>query len=109
MVQAIENRTDLEGIVAGRAPDPDREAYELLDVDVEQAASVEGYADLLSSRAGGRVAVSVRRELLPDGSLDGARVRLRARLAGPGVVMADSDPKAVSVRPPGSPPSSLEL
>jgi hypothetical protein len=109
MVQVIENRTDLEGIVAGRGPDPDREAFELLDVDVEQAASVEGFADLLSGRAGGRVSVSVRRELLPEVSLDGARVRLRARLAGPGVVMAESDPGAVSVLPPGSPPSTLEL
>ncbi len=109
MVQAFENRTTLEGIVAGRAPDPDREAFDVLDVDVEQGESVEGYADLLSDRAGGRVAVSVRREHLPEGPLDGARVRLQARVAGPGVVMADSGPESVSVLPPGSLPTSLEL
>jgi hypothetical protein len=103
MVQVIENRTDLEGVVASRSPDPDRPDYDVLDVDVARATPVEGYADLLSGRAGSRVPVSVRREHLSTEPIVGAGIQMRARLAGPGVVIADGDPATLSVTPAPSP------
>ncbi len=100
MVQVIENRTDLEGVVASRSPDPDRPAYDLVGVDVHTATAVEGYADVLSSHVGGRLDVSVPRSLLTDDAGEGTAIRVRARLAGPGVVLADDDPATISLTPP---------
>lgn len=90
MVQVVENRTDLEGVVLSRGPDHERAGYDVLDLDVRRATPVQGYADLLSSRVGEHLAISVKRDLLPAGQFERATVRCRARLAGPGVVLAES-------------------
>ena len=100
MVQVIKNRTDLEGVVLSRVTDRDRAGYDIVDVDVRRAAPVEGYADLLSSRVGNRLAISLKHDLLPSGQLEGATIRCRAFLAGPGVVLAESDTGNLSVTPP---------
>jgi hypothetical protein len=101
VVQVVENRTDLEGVVLSRAPDRERAGYDILDIDVRRATPVEGYADLLSSRVGEHLAVGFRRGLLPGGQLEGAAIRCRAFLAGPGVVLAESHTGNLSVTPPG--------
>lgn len=100
MVQVIENRTDIEGVVASRSPDPDRPEYDLVGVDVRTATAVDGYADVLSTHAGGRLDVSVPRALLTDDAGEGTSIRVRARLAGPGIVLADADPATLSLTPP---------
>lgn len=92
MVQVVENRTDLEGVVVGRAPHPELADYDVLDVDVQEAKPVEGMADLLSSRVGSRIALNVRRSLLPAGPIEGQRLHSRAYLGGPGAIFADKDP-----------------
>jgi hypothetical protein len=90
VVQVVENRTDLEGVVLSRGPDHERTGFDVLDLDVRRATPVEGYADLLSSRVGGHLSISVKRDLLPAGQFERATVRCRARLAGPGVVLAEN-------------------
>ena len=100
MVQVIENRTDLEGVVASRSPDPDRPDHDLVGVDVQTATLVEGYAAVLSSHVGSRLDVSVPRSLITDDAGEGTTIRVRARLAGPGVVLADADPGTLSLTPP---------
>jgi hypothetical protein len=100
VVQVVENRTDLEGVVLSRAPDPERPGYDVVDIDVRRATPVEGYADLLSSRVGSHLGVHFKRDLLPGGRLEGAAIRCRAFLAGPGVVMAESRAGNLSVTPP---------
>lgn len=92
MVQAIENRTDLDGVVVARVPHPELPDYDILDVDVTDAKPVEGVADLLSSRIGSRIALNVRRSLLPPGPVEGQRLRSRAYLGGPGAIFAEQDP-----------------
>jgi hypothetical protein len=100
VVHVVENRTDLEGVVLSRAPDRERAGYDVVDIDVRRATPVAGYADLLSSRAGGHLAVRIRRDLLPGGRLEGAAIRCRAFLGGPGVVLAETTAGNLSVTPP---------
>ncbi len=90
MVQVVENRTDLEGVVLSRATDRERAGYDIVDIEVRRATPVNGYADLLSSRVDGHLALTVKRDLLPGGQLKGSAIRCRAFLAGPGVVLAEN-------------------
>ena len=92
MVQVIENRTDLDGMILERRSHPTLETYDVLVVDVRRATPVPGYADLLSQHAGGQIEMSVKRDLLPTSNIDGWTIHSRARMAGPGVIMAESDP-----------------
>jgi hypothetical protein len=88
MVQVIENATDLDAIVIGRAEHPEWPGFDLLTVHVKSASPVAGVADLLSSRVGARVDVAIKRDLLPAGDLAGSPLKVRASMAGPGVVRA---------------------
>jgi hypothetical protein len=53
---------------------------------------VEGYADLLSQRVGSSIEIAVKRELLGSAPVEGARLRCRAYLGGPGAILAEPDP-----------------
>ena len=100
MVQVVENRTDLEGVVLSRSPDRERAGWDIVDIDLQRATPVTGYPDLLSSRVGDHLEVRIKRDLLPGGQLEGAAIRCRAFLAGPGVVLAESPARNLSVTPP---------
>lgn len=87
MVRAIENWAELTGTVREVRPRqgvPDM--HEIL-LAVEGAADVEGYPNLLGDAPGQELAVSVDTEKLGNAE-PGARVRLRARRAGPETVIA---------------------
>ena len=99
MVHVVENRTDLEGVVLSRAPDHERVGWDIVDIDVRRATPVAGYPDLLSSRTGEHLAVRFKRGLLPGGQLEGAAIRCRAFLGGPGVVLAETTADNLSLTP----------
>jgi hypothetical protein len=101
MVQVVENRTDIEGVIRSRSPHPTLDAFDVLQVEVKAAQPVEGFADLLSSRVGSVVDLNVKRSLLPD-DISGHRIRCRAYLGGPGEIFAEPDPHPdrFSIAPP---------
>lgn len=92
MVQVVENRTDLGGVVVSRAPHPELDDFDVLGLEVDDAAPVEGVADLLSARVGSQIELNVRRSQLPDGPIEQQRLRVRAYLGGPGAIFAEPDP-----------------
>lgn len=102
MVQVIENRTDIEGVIRSRSAHPTLEAFDVLEVEVKAAQPVEGYADLLSSRVRSVIELNVKRSLLSAGDIDGWRIRCRAYVGGPGEIFAEPDPPPdrFSVSPP---------
>ena len=86
MVQVVENRTDLEGVVKSQTPQAT--GVVVLVVAVERATPVPGVADLLSQRVGSSLDVTAPADRVPSDLTD-QRIRFRARLAGPGVVRLD--------------------
>src|SRR5437867_2867244 len=92
MAQVIENRTQIDGTITSRVRHPTLRDYDVLGIDVDAAAPVEGVADLLSSRVGSRIDVAVKRDLLPGGSLVGKRLRSRVYVGGPGSILAEPFP-----------------
>lgn len=92
MSQAIENNTDIRCTVLARSPSASLPDYDELSVAVDEATPVPGQADLVSRRLGDTLDLVVLRSLLPEGELVRWRLACRARLAGPGVYMAEKDP-----------------
>lgn len=92
MVQVIENSTDITGTVVNRTPCANVPDYDELTLRIDEATPVAGLADLMSQRIGDTLNLLVAHHLLPDGGLVGRQLRCRARMAGPGVYMAESDP-----------------
>lgn len=100
MVQVADNLTEVVVRVVGVSAHPRLEDWDKLEVEVVEAAPVEGRADLLSQRLGQRLPMSVRHELAVDlapGSVLTCRAKLHA-----GEVMAEPHPLpgAFSVQPP---------
>jgi hypothetical protein len=92
MVQVIENSTDIQCTVVDRTTSANVPGYDELTLRIDDAAPVADLADLISQRVGDTINLLVAHHLLPDGSLVGRQLRCRARMAGPGVYMAESDP-----------------
>ena len=92
MVQAIENGTDIRCTILQRRPSASLPDYDELSVTVDAATPVAGLADLISQRVADNLDLLVPRRLLPDGDLARWQLSCRARLAGPGIYMAETDP-----------------
>ncbi|TQK01274.1 hypothetical protein [Herbaspirillum sp. SJZ107] len=89
MVQAVENWCWLTGQVQGC-----RELAQYLELEmrVDASMAVEGYPDLLEQYLGQTVRIRIAGAAAPG---TGQQVRLRARLAGPGVIWGDADTLAL--------------
>jgi hypothetical protein len=96
MVQVVPNRTEIEGTVVSRSAHPTLKDFDLLEVDVERAAQVPGFSDLISSNFGSRIQVAVRRDLLPSGPIEGAHIHGRAWVGGPGALFAEPLPESAT-------------
>jgi hypothetical protein len=92
MVQVIENGTDIRCTVLERRPAASLPDYDELTLRVDGATSIAGLADLISQRVGDTIDLRVARSLLPHGSLEGWQLSCRAKMAGPGVYIAEKDP-----------------
>jgi len=91
MVQAVENLTQLSGRILARKPHPTLGDYDVVTLQVDGVAAVEGKANLLAARAGGPVEVTVRRALLGSAGKD-ARLRCRAKMTPDGA-MCETHPE----------------
>lgn len=99
MVQSVENLTVLTGRLVETTPHPRLPGWDRAVLDVEDTVAVPGKADLLSARAGQRLDVAVRRELL-EGAGTGSTLRLRAKLSlGEVVAEPHPDPADFTVDP----------
>ena len=88
MVQAIENRADLEGHVQSIAPDDMRPGHARAVVAVKSIAPVEGYANMFGDAAGSQLEVVVPNDRA--GALRaGDPVKLRIRRSGPAIVIGE--------------------
>jgi hypothetical protein len=93
MVDVIPNRTEIEGEIRSRRDHPSLSDFDLVELDLKDAKPIEGFADLLSSRVGSTIEIAVKRSLLSSEPVEGARLRCRARLGGPGAIFAETDPE----------------
>jgi hypothetical protein len=89
MVQAIENRADIEGRVVAIEPDAERPQQSLVTIEVGAVKSVEGYPNMFGKSSGSPLVVilpaSLAKSLKP-----GATVHCRIRRAGPATVIGES-------------------
>lgn len=99
MTAAVENRTRLHGTVKGRRPHPQVARWDVLALEVDAAAPVPGWPNLLSA-AHGDLDVAVDAAQLPEGDLTGWTFTGVVRVAGPGIVAA---------LPAGAPGASTRL
>jgi hypothetical protein len=89
MVQAIENRSDVEGrIVAIKAAKADPE-HRLVTIAVGAVTAVEGYPNLFASTSGSSIDVILPAHLATPLKV-GGMVRCRIRRTGPTAVFAES-------------------
>ncbi|MEW5926889.1 MAG: hypothetical protein AB1941_05365 [Gemmatimonadota bacterium] len=77
MVQIVENRTELEGVVEGPAGEDGR-----LRIRVLAAEPVEGFPNLLADDVGRVIELDGGAEPLPAGLGEGTRIHCRVRRAG---------------------------
>jgi len=91
MVQAFENLTQIVGTAMDRKPHPTLADYDLVVVKIERAQAIEGKANMLAVRPGELIDVTMRRVLLPEGSI-GRRIHFRARRTPDGA-MAEPYPE----------------
>src|SRR3954454_24625041 len=89
MVQAIENRADIEGRILAIKPDAARPEHRLVTVEVSAASPVEGYPNLFASNTGSPLDVILPAHLAMPLKI-GAMVRCRIRRAGPTAVFAEN-------------------
>lgn len=89
MAQMIENWTAVDGVVVAAPVPADLPDFDAVELRIEHAAPVAGYANLLADAAGRSMTVLAPRDRLAGLSV-GAAVRLRVRRA-PGRVFADPD------------------
>lgn len=88
MVQVVENRADIEGVVVSVRPDDARPGGHLATLSVSTVVPVEGYSNLFAEAAGKTLDV-----ILPESagkpSNVGSRIRCRIRRTGPLSVFVD--------------------
>jgi hypothetical protein len=96
MVQAIENLTQIVGTATAREPHPTLAEYDIVAVKIERAQPIEGKANLLAVQPGESIDVTMRRALLPEGSI-GRRIHFRARRTPDGA-MCEPHPEAGDFR-----------
>jgi len=89
MVQVVENWAYIVGPV-GPLPPPDGAADVTSWVDVEEARDVDDWPNLLKQYVGQRLELHIPTRAAGSWHA-GSRMRLRARLAGPGSVWVGSD------------------
>lgn len=77
MVQIVENRTELEGVVEGPAAEGGRPRVRVL-----AAEPVEGFPNLLADAVGRVIELDGGAEPLPGELGEGTRIRCRVRRAG---------------------------
>ena len=87
MVAPVDNLSRLEGVLRRRQPHPTMAGYELVHLDVQATAPVDGRAHLLGSRQGCAVELAVPSRLVGQAAA-GDHVVCRARLTGRGLVVA---------------------
>jgi hypothetical protein len=92
MVQGIENLTKFVGTIVASEPHPELADYDTVTVAVEQSQPVEGKANIIDVKAGGRMEVTMRRELLA-GAGTGSKIQFRAQRILGGV-MSEPHPEA---------------
>lgn len=89
MVQAIENRADIEGRVVAIKPDAERAQHSLVTIEIGAVKSVEGYPNMFGKSSGTALAVSLPANLTKS-LKTGATVQCRIRRAGPATVIGES-------------------
>jgi hypothetical protein len=89
MVQAIENRADIEGRILAIKPDAARPEHRLVTIEVGAATPVEGYPNLFASTSGSSLDVILPAHLAAPLKID-TMVRCRIRRAGPNAVFAEN-------------------
>jgi hypothetical protein len=89
MVQAIENRADIEGRVVAIKPDAERAQHSLVTIEIGAVKSVEGYPNMFGKSSGTALVVSLPANLTKS-LKTGATVQCRIRRAGPATVIGES-------------------
>ena len=89
MVQMIENWTAVEAVVVAPPRPADLPDFDTVELRIDRADPVKGYANLLADSAGRHLTVVVPRDRLA-GLCEGAALRLSVRRA-PGRIFADPD------------------
>ena len=89
MVQAIENRADIEGRVVAIKPDTERPRHSLVTIEVGAVKSVEGYPNMFGKSSGSPLVVILPANLAKSLKA-GATVHCRVRRAGPAAVIGES-------------------
>lgn len=94
MVQVVENWAEVVGTVSDVAPSTRGPDWRVVVVEVSTVDNVGGWPNLVRSQVDGEQRLVVTRPAAPLQKRDvqpGQRVRGRARLAGPGQVLAHPD------------------
>jgi hypothetical protein len=89
MVQAIENRADIEGRILAIRPDAERPEHRLATIEVGAVIPVEGYPNLFARTSGSSLNVILPAHLSTPLEI-GAMVRCRIRRTGPTAVFAEN-------------------
>lgn len=89
MVQAVENRSDIEGRVLAIKADETRPEHRLITIAVGAVTPVEGYPNLFASIPGSSIDVILPADLATPLKVGGT-VRCRIRRTGPSAVFAES-------------------
>lgn len=83
-VPIVENWTDIDGRVHALIPSPDVPGHVVVNIQVNRAKAVEGFADLFAATIGTIISVYFAQEAAQQaGVVIGARIRCRIRRAGP--------------------------
>ncbi len=85
MVQAIENLTQISGTVLARKSHPRLSDYDVVTLQVDRAEPVEGKANLLATRVGSSIELTVRRALLGTAQAN-SQLRCRGKLTPDGAM-----------------------
>lgn len=89
MVQAVENWTEISGLVTSVRPGPPGSHQMVAAVDVARTAPVAGFPDLLGEVAGEALDVGVGEEAAASSGLQvGRRMHARVQRVGPGRTVA---------------------
>src|SRR6478672_5288219 len=89
MVQAVENRADIEGRILSIMPDTARPEHRLVTIEVSAATPVDGYPNLFARTSGSSLDVILPAHLAMPLKI-GAMVRCRIRRAAPTAVFAEN-------------------
>jgi hypothetical protein len=91
MVQVIENRAALRGLVESVAPHPTLQGYSTITVTPTEVADVAGFPNLFASNAPRSIVMHVQSDRIDQlGLAAGDEISAQIRLAGPQNVFADA-------------------